>query len=569
VLVKDKESRSAVYLKASDLARELTVAGVRVALLGACESGRQDGISPWTGVSAALIAGGVPAVVGMQYEVEDAAAIAFSQMFYTSLAAGLSIDEAVSAGRLAMLGNGDDESVEWGVPVLYMRAFDGVLFPRLAKGGSATAEKIRVAVSQTVDIIEKGGEVAGIKIDRTAGAIEGQFVIVQKAKNVSGTLAGLVIGSPTSKPPQEPPPLIHPSPRPRPQMPPSPSPPQEIEEDDNYDVGTKAVRDASKEQGVDYTVWYGTNRRPIFDCGRVVEYSGERDDNIHYGRCKVFIPKSHKIGSLGSPWWVRWIRRIDDRLKLRKISSLEAKAYWEDLREALSGDQRDALIYIHGYCVSFEEAALRAAQIGSDLNLQGAMAFYSWPSKGDLAGYLADSATIEASEGFIREFLLDFYHKSGAERIHIIAHSMGNRGLLRAMERIVGMSESREKVKFGQIFLAAPDVDAQVFRTLARAYAQLSERTTLYASEKDKALAMSEFLHDYDRAGFIPPITIVDGIDTIAVSEIDLTLLGHGYYAEVRDVLHDMHNLLTHNAPPRNRMGLRLSAQGGFWVIKA
>jgi hypothetical protein len=118
------------------------------------------------------------------------------QMFYTSLAAGLSIDEAVSAGRLGMLGNGDDESVEWGVPVLYMRAFDGVLFPTLTEGGSATAEKIRVAVSQTVDIIEKSGEVAGIKIDRRGEAIEGQFVIVQKAKKVSGTLTGLHIGPP-------------------------------------------------------------------------------------------------------------------------------------------------------------------------------------------------------------------------------------------------------------------------------------------------------------------------------------------------------------------------------------
>jgi esterase/lipase superfamily enzyme len=557
VLLKDKKSRSAEYFKASDLARELTVAGVRVALLGACESGRQDGVSPWTGVSAALIAGGVPAVVGMQYEVADAAAIAFSQMFYTSLAAGLSIDEAVSAGRLAILGNGDEESVEWGVPVLHMRAFDGVLFPRLLGGESATTEKIRVAVSQTIDVIEKGGEVAGIKIDRSEGAIEGQFVIVQKAKNVSGTLTGLLISSPT---PQAPPNLFPPAPL-------APfEPPRHY---DDYDVGTGPIRGASEEQGLDYTVWYGTNRRPLLDRGRVVEYSRERDDNIHYGRCKVFIPESHKIGSLGSPWWMRWINRIDDRLKLRKISSLGAEEYWEDLRKALSGDRRDALIYIHGYCVSFEEAALRAAQIGSDLNLQGAMAFYSWPSKGDLTGYLADSATIDASEGFIREFLLDFYHKSGADRVHIIAHSMGNRGLLRAMERIVGMSESRGKVKFGQIFLAAPDVDAQVFRTLARVYAQLSERTTLYASERDKALAMSEFLHDYDRAGFIPPVTVVDGIDTIAVSEIDLTLLGHGYYAEVRDVLHDMHNLLTHNAPPRNRMGLRLSAQGGFWVIKA
>jgi len=45
--------------------------------------------------------------------------------------------------------------------------------------------------------------------------------------------------------------------------------------------------------------------------------------------------------------------------------------------------------------------------------------------------------------------------------------------------------------------------------------------------------------------------------------------LGHGYYAEARDVLHDMHRLLTRDEPPGNRMGLSLSAQGGFWEIKA
>jgi hypothetical protein len=203
VLVKDKESRSAEYLKASDLARELTGAGVRIAVLGACESGRQDGVAPWTGVSAALIAGGVPAVVGMQYEVEDDAAIAFSQMFYTSLAAGLSIDEAVSAARLAMVANGDEESVEWGVPVLYMRAFDGVLFPTLTAGESATAEKIRVAVALTVGTIEKGGAVTGIKMDQSRGlaqALGGNVDLKMKADKVGGTMVGLHIGSRSPEP---------------------------------------------------------------------------------------------------------------------------------------------------------------------------------------------------------------------------------------------------------------------------------------------------------------------------------------------------------------------------------
>jgi esterase/lipase superfamily enzyme len=147
------------------------------------------------------------------------------------------------------------------------------------------------------------------------------------------------------------------------------------------------------------------------------------------------------------------------------------------------------LIYIHGYCVSFEEAALRAAQIGSDLNLQGAMAFYSWPSKGDLTGYLADSATIDASESFIREFLLDFYRKSGAERVHIIAHSMGNRGLLRAMERIVGMSESR--VSRGERLSAPPLLPLPV-KTIGRDVVEFAH--ALLASTHAFSFASSELL---------------------------------------------------------------------------
>lgn len=99
-------------------------------------------------------------------------------------------------------------------------------------------------------------------------------------------------------------------------------------------------------------------------------------------------------------------------------------------------EERDAVIFVHGYNVSFEEAALRAAQLGFDLGIAGVMAFYSWPSKGSLKGYPADEASIEASEGFIADFLTRMASQSGAARVHIIAHSMGNRGLLRAIDRI-------------------------------------------------------------------------------------------------------------------------------------
>ena len=56
------------------------------------------------------------------------------------------------------------------------------------------------------------------------------------------------------------------------------------------------------------------------------------------------------------------------------------------------------------------------------------MAFYSWPSQGTLQGYPADEASIDASQGVITELLIDVAQRSGASRVHLIAHSMGNRG---------------------------------------------------------------------------------------------------------------------------------------------
>lgn len=323
-----------------------------------------------------------------------------------------------------------------------------------------------------------------------------------------------------------------------------------------------------------YPLWFGTNRKPKNPQDLSQGFSGERDRQLHYGSCKVIVPKSHKIGSTGSPLWQRLLTFTDDRLKLKPESwqFFQENNFWVEIQRTLQGnqpDERSALVFIHGFNVSFEDAALRAAQIGVDLQFPGIMGFYSWPSRGKLVSYPADEATIEASEKYIAEFLLNLAQKSGAEKIHIIAHSMGNRGLLRAMQRILAQVQAGSEISFGQIFLAAPDVDPDIFQELAVAYQNLAERTTLYISAKDKALATSGIIHDYPRAGFSPPITVVDGIDTVEVSNIDLTLLGHGYFADARNVLHDMHQLLIHNDDPEQRFGLRRKQENGqnYWIM--
>ena len=334
------------------------------------------------------------------------------------------------------------------------------------------------------------------------------------------------------------------------------------------------LKDTKETTATIYPLWFGTNRKPVDTDNISKGFSGKRDDKLHYGICQVAVPKSHKIGSIGSPLWKRLITFTDDRLKLhfQSLKILEKELFWENINEELKDheiNERSALVFVHGYNVNFEDAAIRAAQMGFDLQVPGITAFYSWPSQGKLSAYPVDEASIEASEKYMTEFLLNLAEKTDIEKIHIIAHSMGNRGLLRAVQRIISQVQTITNIAFGQIILAAPDVDIDLFKELAKGYRQLAERTTLYISSKDKALATSALIHQHGRAGFFPPVTVVEGIDTVKVSKIDLTLLGHGYFADARLVLEDIRDLLINNTSPGQRRGrLEPSEEGGYWIMR-
>lgn len=321
-----------------------------------------------------------------------------------------------------------------------------------------------------------------------------------------------------------------------------------------------------------YRVWYATNRRPV-GTGATLSYSGRVDERVHLGSCDVVIPATHRMGELGSPWIRRFLTRTDDRLRLQAITPLEAEHFWSGVRDVAASypaDKRHALVFIHGYRVSFKGAALRAAQLGYDLGVKGPVAFFSWPSRATVFGYPADGSAVEASEGDITDFLIQFARDCGADRVHIIAHSMGNRPLLRALQRILSAAEAVPAVRFGHLILAAPDVTRGLFLDVADQYRRLAQRTTLYVSDEDNALRVS-FRMQGDRVGLAPPVTCAEGIDTIHVGKVDRTMLGHSTFAEARPVLNDIHALLSYDAPPDQRAGLDERMQGNerYWEFRA
>jgi hypothetical protein len=129
------ETGYARFLLAEDLGQLLKGHfSLRLVLLNSCEGARGSERDAFSSTAATLVRPGIPAVLAMQYEITDEAAIEFSRTFYEAVADGLPLDAAVAEARTSVkigLGN----TLEWGTPVLYMRSPDGRIFDISTTGG--------------------------------------------------------------------------------------------------------------------------------------------------------------------------------------------------------------------------------------------------------------------------------------------------------------------------------------------------------------------------------------------------------------------------------------------------
>jgi esterase/lipase superfamily enzyme len=304
-------------------------------------------------------------------------------------------------------------------------------------------------------------------------------------------------------------------------------------------------------------IFYATDRRKIHDWSDGPQYNFERSElgKLQYGKCTISIPKIHKMGKLESPSLLKLEFRSDPEkhIVLTYTTSLEEELYFEQVRAYVAkSPKKEAFVFVHGYNVSFEDAARRTGQIAFDLGFIGAPIFYSWPSNDKIADYIKDETNITWSTPHFQRFLTLLSQNSGAERIHIIAHSMGNRAVCDALKAL--SYDPSNRVKFNHLVLAAPDIDAETFQELATLLQRLAARITLYESSKDKALFASKKIHGNARAG--EPLLIIPGLDTIDASLIDTDFLGHSYFSESWPLLSDIHSLLFNDELASQRFGL-------------
>lgn len=292
-----------------------------------------------------------------------------------------------------------------------------------------------------------------------------------------------------------------------------------------------------------------------------VTYTGGRGQLVR-GVCHVTIPKTHTRGSVERPSLLKFevAENQAKHIVLTRVSELPTSVFEERLSEELAGaNEPDLLVFIHGYNVDFESAVMRTAQIAVDLPFEGVPICYSWPSQGTLLGYPVDENNAAWTVGHLKEFLTDLVDRSGARSIHVVAHSMGNRAMTAAMQQIAYQRPDNEPI-FDRVVLAAPDVDADLFRKdLAGSLIEVAKKVTLYASSDDQALMASKKVHGYPRAGESGDLlVVVPGVETIDVSGIDLSLLGHSYYGESEPILKDLRDVLFSRLPAPERSSLTM-----------
>ncbi len=285
--------------------------------------------------------------------------------------------------------------------------------------------------------------------------------------------------------------------------------------------------------------------------------------NVSYGMGMAPIrwSRSDVFQNLHSKVSLSWNKHSD---ALQGISSDEF--YSRVALVAGAAEHRDTILFVHGFHNQFGQAINTTARLAYDLKFTGPIILYSWPSGSAVSSYDRDYENADWSVKHLQEVLLKLSVTIGAQNLNLIAHSMGARVLVNAIDSLP-QSDVRGQL-FNNIVLAAADINEAQFSQASDALRSSSRRITLYVSTWDAALLASYGLHKMDRIGMQPVQR--QGMDVINTEGRDTSLRGfnHGYLFDSQPVLFDLSQLLHDNLGPESRRGIRKADHQGCWTFK-
>ena len=307
------------------------------------------------------------------------------------------------------------------------------------------------------------------------------------------------------------------------------------------------------------TIYFATNRNPNRTTNPTNFGKGFHKDalaNLRFGKAEV---NGKKIKITVADEVLK--KDADRKQKDGKGSKLGSQSIFTDIRREMANHSPDTIVFVHGYNVSFKEALKAAAHIQRNfekLNGTGVnVVLFSWPSDGSMMPYIAyanDRQDAKASgPAFARGFLklADFLRgatpqESCNQKIHLIAHSMGNYVLRNALQEIIRQSPGRAPRLFDQIFLMAADEDDDAFE-YDHKFKQLpsvAKRVNVYFNNGDTGMAISDKTKgNPDRLGDDGPRlprSVPGKVSLVDCSDIVDGIVEHSYYLKNAVVVDDM-----------------------------
>lgn len=248
-------------------------------------------------------------------------------------------------------------------------------------------------------------------------------------------------------------------------------------------------------------------------------FTSTRSPELNFARVNVTVPKVHEAGRIerkkpGKP---------DDPLQYFTATEVVAYETQTNFSSALSTDIAArggrVMVFVHGYNTSFDSAVYRATQIAHDSGYPGTPVLFSWASGGRTKDYVYDRESASVARDQL-ELTLRLLSRSGARRIDIVAHSMGTWVTMETLRQLAITGERTLNGKLGDVVLASPDIDVDVFRSQMRRYGKPARPFILLLSEDDRALKLSGMLAGNKRLGDYAKAT---DLAELGVVVVDLT----------------------------------------------
>ncbi len=293
------------------------------------------------------------------------------------------------------------------------------------------------------------------------------------------------------------------------------------------------VTDRNDEKTLDYATRFGSKRLDPFEltCGLLGAPAPSMDE--------PHLPPAPKNLTKGED---ECVRLIVDQAKASGFSKI--------------------LFLIHGFNNDFEYVATRGLKLAANLDYAGVVVVWSWPSEGSAFGYAYDEDSATWSEPHAAELVRDVAQAAPNLQLDFAAHSMGNRILLQMLREF---GQARENLPIGAAIFAAPDIAQDVFKEQIRLARKVATIRTLYASQYDRAILISESYHKAPRAGSGGANILITG----NVESVDAKLSGHSYVFDEPKAMQDFKQIVNKETMAASR-GLEARAKGGatYWVIE-